>query len=619
MSPTTVFEQYPHLAATLGPARPQPAKRRTEPEPAQLHVDQNGLICDCNAASEALFAYSHSELLGQPISTLLPELRDSELWVNGQPNPHLRFLCRLGRHFRAVTNGGALFSGELYLNFLDNPGHHLVSVIVRPAREGAGPPTEPARPQQATPALRVVAEHGITHSAALHSKSDYAPGKTVENSSPADDEGATDAQPPAATVSERTCRHASQGTLILDIDGVVRYVDPTASALLAPHGEQLLGRNIGGLLPALALHPGTPGYNAAFIAFHFGHGHWIPCHTQESESSRPLACTAAFFNGGHMSSGFAVHLRLDGNGEYRAESDFRRLQDSLDACEQAAFITDADGKLVYANTRFAAALGFERAELEGRPVNSLQGRLEQLRPSRLLTSQIRDGQHGPILLDLRRKDGRPWRQEASMRPFHGDGIEPTHYIFTGNGAASRRGVLRNLERLANHDVLTGLPNRRLFLDRLNQAVARAVRHQRRFSVLYLDLDGFKEINDRQGHAAGDAILRTVGHALTRCIRAEDTVARIGGDEFVCIISDIARPEDTTTVCTKILASLQRSDTEDTATQPTEPMFLGGSIGVAVYPEDGTDEMMLLHHADQAMYFAKRGGGNRYLMFNEAMA
>lgn len=605
MGPTPALEQYPHLATAAAHFRPQPAKRQPEAEPAHFHVDRNGQICECNVACEALFAYARGELLGQPISLLFPELRDAELWVNGQPNPHLRFLCRLGRHFRAVTGSGADFFSELYLNFLDNPGHPLVSVIVRPVRESADEPAAPVRTQPSAPVLRVVTENGIAQPLTIPSGSGGTP------SGPAPTGTRPTELPPEAAVSERANRHAGQGTLILDIDGIVRYADATAGALLGAACEQLRGCNVADLLPALFLHAGTRGYNAAFVAFNFGHGEWMPCEANSPGSPRPLACTAAFLDGEGMSPGFAVHLRADGEGEYRAEADFRRLQASLDECGQAAFITDAEGRLVYINLCFASALGYERDELLDRPIGTLQGRLEQLRASRSLANQIREGRQGPILLDLRRKDGRPWRQEASMRPFQSDGANATHYVFTGNGAASRRGVLRNLERMANHDFLTGLPNRRLFLDRLAQAVARAARHQRKFAVLYLDLDGFKEINDQQGHAEGDTILRSVGQVLGRCVRAEDTIARIGGDEFVCIVSDIHRPEDTTTVCDKILDSLRSTPAAETG--------IGGSIGVAVYPDDGCDEMTLLKHADQAMYLAKRCGGSRYLMFSEVPA
>jgi diguanylate cyclase (GGDEF)-like protein len=162
-------------------------------------------------------------------------------------------------------------------------------------------------------------------------------------------------------------------------------------------------------------------------------------------------------------------------------------------------------------------------------------------------------------------------------------------------------------RRANFDVLTGLPNRRLLADRIDQAWKRAKRHRQRMAILYLDLDRFKEINDIFGHDAGDRLLVQAAERIAKCLRASDTVARLAGDEFVVVLSDVGETTGVECVAEKILRSL-----EQPFTLGEELGFVSGSIGIAVFPEDGGDPETLEFLADQALYEAKREGRNRYM-------
>jgi diguanylate cyclase (GGDEF)-like protein len=165
-------------------------------------------------------------------------------------------------------------------------------------------------------------------------------------------------------------------------------------------------------------------------------------------------------------------------------------------------------------------------------------------------------------------------------------------------------LARTLARQAHHDVLTGLPNRLLFQDRLQQALQLARRRDGRLAVMFLDLDHFKQINDRQGHDAGDEILRQVARSVLSAVRASDTVCRIGGDEFVVLLPYLHGPEDAAEVGRHIIAAVS---------QPyrigTTSVRVSFSIGVAVFPADGEDEATLMRRADTAMYAAKREGRN----------
>jgi diguanylate cyclase (GGDEF)-like protein len=171
-----------------------------------------------------------------------------------------------------------------------------------------------------------------------------------------------------------------------------------------------------------------------------------------------------------------------------------------------------------------------------------------------------------------------------------------------------------LQRFARYDGLTGLPNRSFFLDTLDRTLSRARRRRSRLALIFLDLDGFKSVNDRLGHAAGDAVLQVMAERLRAGTRSSDLVARIGGDEFTVLVQNLARADDAALVARALIDRLARpSSVED------QEISLGASAGIAVYPEDGTDADMLLRNADLAMYRAKQEGRNTYRFFTAEMS
>jgi len=169
---------------------------------------------------------------------------------------------------------------------------------------------------------------------------------------------------------------------------------------------------------------------------------------------------------------------------------------------------------------------------------------------------------------------------------------------------------KQLENIAHFDVLTGVPNRMLLADRLAQALARTKREQGLMAVCYLDLDGFKSVNDNFGHEAGDQVLVEVTRRIKETIREDDTVARLGGDEFVLLLVGLQAPEECVSSLHRLLLAIN---------QPVQlrekSLRISASIGVSLYPEDEQDADTLLHHADQAMYIAKQSGKNRYHLFD----
>ncbi|NFV80256.1 diguanylate cyclase [Magnetospirillum aberrantis SpK] len=206
-----------------------------------------------------------------------------------------------------------------------------------------------------------------------------------------------------------------------------------------------------------------------------------------------------------------------------------------------------------------------------------------------------------------RVDGSTFPMEISVSELrHGK-----HRLFTAilRDISERKENEDRIRRLAHHDTLTGLPNRNLLNDRMNHALARAKRHGGRMAVLYVDLDKFKPVNDSLGHEAGDHVLRAVSDRLAACVRSSDTVARVGGDEFVVVIEEITRPNEAALVARKIVESLSRPVDYD-----GHPCQVGASIGVAVFPDDGNTMEEVCKAADIAMYRVKHAGRNGFSFF-----
>ena len=172
----------------------------------------------------------------------------------------------------------------------------------------------------------------------------------------------------------------------------------------------------------------------------------------------------------------------------------------------------------------------------------------------------------------------------------------------------------DLQRFARYDSLTGLPNRSFFLDTLDRTLSRAGRQRTRSALVFLDLDGFKAVNDGLGHAAGDSVLQTMAERLRAGTRSSDLVARIGGDEFTVLVQNLARPDDAALVARGLLDRLARPCRAD-----DHDVTLSASAGISVYPDDGTDADTLLRNADLAMYRAKQEGKNTYRFFTAEMS
>jgi diguanylate cyclase (GGDEF)-like protein/PAS domain S-box-containing protein len=276
---------------------------------------------------------------------------------------------------------------------------------------------------------------------------------------------------------------------------------------------------------------------------------------------------------------------------------------AMESASDVIVIADLEGKVEYVNASYERTTGVPRAEALGSR-RAIFG-LEEAEADAALAA-ARAGQLWRGEIDEARPDGGQIVEEVTIAPVPGPGGEPMRIVAVLRDVTERRRLQEKLERLAHYDSLTTLPNRTLFFDRLENAVARARRENRRFALLFIDLDGFKAVNDRFGHDAGDFLLFEIAKRLRSAIRDSDTAGRMGGDEFTVLLENIAKVEDAAAVADKIRVAL----VEPLAVPTGEKVTVGASIGIAVFPDDGADGESILKSADSAMYAIKLATGGR---------
>lgn len=275
------------------------------------------------------------------------------------------------------------------------------------------------------------------------------------------------------------------------------------------------------------------------------------------------------------------------------------------------FEASMGGILIEISPSVEHLLGYRRDQLVGRLFSTISaepGRMAEIREKLLESPQLKDFE-----LQLRRRSGETIACSINISLICDAGGKPLKLVGSIRDITERKRAEEEIRKLAYHDILTGLPNRSLFYDRLDQALAQASRHDHPLSLLFLDLDRFKDVNDTLGHDAGDRLLQAVAERLRACVRQSDTVARLGGDEFVVLLTSVKTERDGVTVAEKILELLAEPVSLDGKT-----VFTSTSIGVVMYPHDGRNAETLLRHADMAMYAAKEKGRNNFQFFSEEM-
>ncbi len=319
------------------------------------------------------------------------------------------------------------------------------------------------------------------------------------------------------------------------------------------------------------------------------------------------------FPGGHWLSprrtgygtcnGF-VCIISDLTEQKKAENELRLAHTVFETSSEGMLVTDAENRIIMVNPAFTAITGYQREQAIGKDPSFLKSDRQDEGFYRQMWKILlrKNSWQGEIW--NRRRTGEEYPQWLSIAVIRNRNRSIAHYVALFSDISDRKKAEEILRHQAMHDPLTRLPNRVMFDERLRGSLSRAKRLNSQVALLYLDLDNFKTINDSLGHLAGDRVLQMVADRLRDCLRLEDVVARIGGDEFSAILDDVDSVDDAVATAERIIASLSEIDCS-----------VGGeciqtSVGIALYPDHGTDGEDLLHRADNAMYTAKRMGKGR---------
>jgi len=303
--------------------------------------------------------------------------------------------------------------------------------------------------------------------------------------------------------------------------------------------------------------------------------------------------------------------------EYKqAEAGLRLRDRAIESSLDGVLITDAAAPghpIVYVNPAFTRITGYGRDEVTGQSPEFLYARDPDQAGLEEIRAAVRGQREGSALVRSYRKDGTLFWNELHVAPVRGEAGAVTHFVSIINDATERMRYQQELEHQANYDALTGLANRNLLQDRLNQAVRHAARRGSMTGVLVLDLDQFKKVNDSLGRECGDRLLKTVGERLHGCIQAGDTVARQSGDEFVLVFPDVVDADELAATAHRLLEAVAHPvelDGHDVVTT--------ASIGVSIFPRDGQHPERLLRNADAAMHRAKERGPGVLRFYHRAM-
>ncbi|NCA89869.1 MAG: diguanylate cyclase [Gammaproteobacteria bacterium] len=316
-----------------------------------------------------------------------------------------------------------------------------------------------------------------------------------------------------------------------------------------------------------------------------------------------------------------LHLELERRARALAHSlaETQRLHDELLVLNQAMeqsptsiIITDATGNIHYVNPYFSLLTGYSADEVQGRNPRFLKSGLTSPEIYVDLWAHLSQGEPWKGELINRRKNGEVYWEEAYIGPVWDAAGRISHFVAVKLNVTDRILTRERLIHMASHDVLTDLPNRGLFAERLQQALELAMRNATKLALLFIDLDQFKPINDTWGHRVGDLLLRAVAESMKQRLRAADTIGRLGGDEFVVLLTDLAGPDGALRVAEELRQALAQPFVIE-----GHALSISASIGIALYPDHGANAEDLTRHADAAMYRAKQGGRNRLDLFTPA--
>ncbi len=293
----------------------------------------------------------------------------------------------------------------------------------------------------------------------------------------------------------------------------------------------------------------------------------------------------------------------------KAEEKLRLTANVFNNTLDAICITDHEFQVIEANPSFYQVTHLSEIDVMGKNLCLLKSGLLEQKEIDMFWESLNKSGHWSGVVHSHHKKGKVEIEWLTLSAVKDDSGIITNYVAIFSNVSHLIKKQKSLEKMAHHDMLTGLPNRSLLNDRLKMAIAHADHTQTLLAICYVDLDGFKEVNDQLGHVAGDELLQETAQRFLKAIRSQDTIARLGGDEFVILLGDLQHLEEYKKILNQIL-----EDISQPLKIKDKNVTISASIGVTLFPQDNSDPEMLLHHADQAMYEAKKQGKSRYYLY-----